>query len=122
MAHPRQAQQLAVGAGDEVVQGAAGGVRRGDALAEVPAGPGEPGAAVEADAGPEVTGHAEDAAPVVGDADVAQVGEPAHEEAAQPLGDVRLGSPLLVLPLVIRRTPTAAEVARLVDLVLAATA
>ena len=72
-------------------QGAAGGVRRGDALAEVPAGPGEPGFAVEADAGPEVAGYAEDAAPVVGDADVAQVGETAHEEAAQPLGDVRRG-------------------------------
>ena len=52
---------------------------------------------------------------------------------AQARGEVRsdvdpddvvlmLGSPLLVLPLVIRRTPTAAEVARLVDLVLTATA
>ena len=64
---PGQPGEVGVAAEDEVGEGAAGEVGGAHAVADVAAGPAEPGGRVEADRGRPVAGDAERAAPGVGD-------------------------------------------------------
>ena len=110
VAHPRQPDQLGVAAEHEVAQGAPGEVRGGDAVADVPARPGQPGAAVQPDGGPPVPGDPERPAPGVGEA-----GAPQHREQVEQRRVQRGEHPVVVVelrpdprPEVVRR-PAAAE-------------
>ncbi len=80
---PGEPGQRRVGPGDQVGQGAPGQVGRRHAVADVPAGPGQAGGAVEAHRGVPVPRNAERPAPGVGEAGVGHLGEQLGQGLAQ---------------------------------------
>ena len=87
---PGQAAQVRVAVEDQVAQGAAGQVGRGQPVADVPPGPAEPGGRIEGHAGAPVAGYAEDAAPRLRERHAGDAREQVGERDPQRLDRPRL--------------------------------